>query len=749
LCECAAGFEGKECEKELPAGEIINRDPSTEAAKGAARAALGALNQMRAKIGKPKLFFKNVINYQTQQIAGTKHTLCIETNAAGFLKLGWDEAADGASHLTTVLPLHQSIKWLKEPTIKFACTKLPYPYDPRAPEDRGPVSLLLETEAGARNKNKKVSMLLASKAELRGLPTAWDARHDHPRSAKCKGVVEHAYNQGTCGSCYAFAAMGTASIRACLAGHDISDTGFSVQDMLACGTNWEGDFQNKVAAGHKGTRFAGNCDGHFSANVFEYATKYGLLDESCQHYAHVGDPLTHFDDDAGAQVCLLENSGGVALPEVDVWNRPSKDYAHFMKGVQSAVFGTPQKTLTAPQAKEIRRILTSKYPSYASRDDAGILSLYRGNPWTTAWLGPKDKLVRMTLAAPIGAGETVSVDSMAWCNRYHPSNKHGMDNVVSEKASEPSCIGKLAKDIHDGTTVKAPGMASPLSLAGERGALIGGLDNKLCTASVDRLQYSNGNVGAGSVKFHQLGSNALGECHRDRSGAFHAPAGHQACGKVHNVFHSPVKVKGNTQSERVMMQAIMDGGAISASFATTGSFMHFDGKGVYDMEAGEQLDGGHAIVLFGWGEENGKKFWWGKNSWGPGPAAIFKFARGRDVATIESRSASWLSVDGPHTPHNTNVALPTSNARGFCEDALLDESLLADRSKIDNACVKVTCNKSGEAKCFLEFSNKCPKDKMTVVTLNADSSYSDIKFNRPVRVALKTKTACIENVRVE
>ena len=113
MCECAAGFEGKECENELPAGEIINRDPSTEAAKEAARAALGALNQMRVKIGKPKVFFKNVINYQTQQIAGTKHTLCIETNAAGFIKLGWDEAADGESHLTSVLPLHQSIKWLK------------------------------------------------------------------------------------------------------------------------------------------------------------------------------------------------------------------------------------------------------------------------------------------------------------------------------------------------------------------------------------------------------------------------------------------------------------------------------------------------------------------------------------------------------------------------------------------------------------------------------------------------------------
>ena len=60
-----------------------------------------------------------------------------------------------------------------------------------------------------------------------------------------------------------------------------------------------------------------------------------------------------------------------------------------------------------------------------------------------------------------------------------------------------------------------------------------------------------------------------------------------------------------------MMKAIKEGGAIAVNFMTTDSFMNFDGKGVWDIKEGESLDSGHAILFFGWGEENGKKFWWG------------------------------------------------------------------------------------------------------------------------------------------
>merc|ERR1711865_961131 len=114
--------------------------------------------------------------------------------------------------------------------------------------------------------------------------------------------------------------------------------------------------------------------------------------------------------------------------------------------------------------------------------------------------------------------------------------------------------------------------------------------------------------------------------------------------------------------------------AIAVSFATTPSFMAFDGKGVWDIK------------------EDGKKFWWGKNSWGAkSPAAIFKFARGTDAANIESMGADWLSVSPPGVKNEQSVALPTK-ANGFCPDSLLHESLLADPTKVENACVSVECD---------------------------------------------------------
>ena len=92
-----------------------------------------------------------------------------------------------------------------------------------------------------------------------GLPKSWDARVDHPRSSACKELINKVHNQGTCGSCYAFAALGTASIRACIAGHEVKNNWYSVQDVLNCGSDREGSFQNSVEKGATGTTFAGNC----------------------------------------------------------------------------------------------------------------------------------------------------------------------------------------------------------------------------------------------------------------------------------------------------------------------------------------------------------------------------------------------------------------------------------------------------------------------------------------------------------
>jgi hypothetical protein len=62
---------------------------------------------------------------------------------------------------------------------------------------------------------------------------------------------------------------------------------------------------------------------------------------------------------------------------------------------------------------------------------------------------------------------------------------------------------------------------------------------------------------------------------------------------------------------------------------------------------------GHAVVLIGWGEENGVPYWLIQNSWGAdrgdrqdpkaGPG-VYKFKRGSNEAAIESYGGFFMKV---------------------------------------------------------------------------------------------------------
>lgn len=53
---------------------------------------------------------------------------------------------------------------------------------------------------------------------------------------------------------------------------------------------------------------------------------------------------------------------------------------------------------------------------------------------------------------------------------------------------------------------------------------------------------------------------------------------------------------------------------------------------------------GHAVEIIGWGEENGVKFWWIKNSWGEdwGMGGYFKLLRGQNALQIEENVLSLI-----------------------------------------------------------------------------------------------------------
>ena len=88
-----------------------------------------------------------------------------------------------------------------------------------------------------------------------------------------------------------------------------------------------------------------------------------------------------------------------------------------------------------------------------------------------------------------------------------------------------------------------------------------------------------------------------------------------------------------------IQKAIMTNGPVQGGFEVYKSFMSYK-SGVYSREwwqFWDELMGGHAIKIVGWGTENGEDYWLVANSWGPswGLDGFFKIKRGVNECMIE------------------------------------------------------------------------------------------------------------------
>ena len=101
-------------------------------------------------------------------------------------------------------------------------------------------------------------------------------------------------------------------------------------------------------------------------------------------------------------------------------------------------------------------------------------------------------------------------------------------------------------------------------------------------------------------------------------------------------------------TERLMMLELMNKGPFVVSFEPNMDFMFYR-KGIYHsvLAADWILNGqkqpdwekvDHSVLLAGWGEENGEKYWLLQNSWGAswGEGGYFRMRRGTDESGIES-----------------------------------------------------------------------------------------------------------------
>lgn len=93
-------------------------------------------------------------------------------------------------------------------------------------------------------------------------------------------------------------------------------------------------------------------------------------------------------------------------------------------------------------------------------------------------------------------------------------------------------------------------------------------------------------------------------------------------------------------NEQDIMQEIYRWGPVAAGFKVYEGFVSkYDGKSIYTgPEKNENVAGGHAIEVVGWGEENDVPFWWIKNSWSPkwGMNGYFRMKRGIVECQLET-----------------------------------------------------------------------------------------------------------------
>lgn len=102
----------------------------------------------------------------------------------------------------------------------------------------------------------------------------------------------------------------------------------------------------------------------------------------------------------------------------------------------------------------------------------------------------------------------------------------------------------------------------------------------------------------------------------------------------------------NVGSVSKMMQALSTTGPLAVAFTVYADFPTYS-SGVYSHHTGGVL-GGHAVVMLGWGSEDGTPYWIIKNSWSAkwGDKGFFKIKKGVDECGIEDDVSGTLHGSG-------------------------------------------------------------------------------------------------------
>eukprot|EP01025_Chloroclados_australasicus_P001728 TRINITY_DN104272_c0_g1_i1.p3 TRINITY_DN104272_c0_g1~~TRINITY_DN104272_c0_g1_i1.p3 ORF type:complete len:137 (+),score=33.43 TRINITY_DN104272_c0_g1_i1:3-413(+) len=92
-----------------------------------------------------------------------------------------------------------------------------------------------------------------------------------------------------------------------------------------------------------------------------------------------------------------------------------------------------------------------------------------------------------------------------------------------------------------------------------------------------------------------------------------------------------------------MMSEIYQRGPITCSTASPDAFVYDYRGGIYDGPNDTAID--HDVEVVGWGEENGKKYWIVRNSWGTfwGELGYYRVERGTNMLRMEECDC-WYAI---------------------------------------------------------------------------------------------------------
>merc|ERR1711935_807669 len=133
------------------------------------------------------------------------------------------------------------------------------------------------------------------------------------------------------------------------------------------------------------------------------------------------------------------------------------------------------------------------------------------------------------------------------------------------------------------------------------------------------------------------------------------------------------------EGDKEIMRDIFINGPVQATFIVETPLYGYTG-GVFSCDGEEGNDGGHAVIMVGWGEENGIPYWVLQNSWGPdwGDNGHFKIIRDGDV-TKSCSITQYINTALPDTVgviYNKTIATqaPGTQAPGGSNSAALAAS---------------------------------------------------------------------------